>query len=286
MRLSIITPAFNEAMNLDGLYQRLVPAMQEAGVDWEWLIVDDHSGDATFDVIERLALRDARGLGACGCRATRDRTRRSPAHCTRLCGDAAVMMAADLQDPPRQLRRCSNAGAAARRWYGPFAASSPASRDTPGLRSSTTGSCQRCRHERDAGEGNRLLPDRSRRDRRLSRSSARQRERARAHPVARVPAGFLRVRQAKRPCGTSGWTLAKNMKLVTDSVTRSSVSRYGGSLVRRRVDRGRRGDRDRRHDVAPGAGRRPPPGLAVMSGLTGVQLLALASWASTCGDSG
>ena len=100
--LSIITPAFNEAANLTQLYDRLVETMTRVGGDWEWVIVDDHSRDDTFTVIEALALRDPRVRGF-------RLSRNSGSHVAITCGlhqvegDAAVMMAADLQDPPETL---------------------------------------------------------------------------------------------------------------------------------------------------------------------------------------
>jgi polyisoprenyl-phosphate glycosyltransferase len=100
--LSILTPAFNEAANLPALYARLVETMGVVGGDWEWIVVDDHSGDETFAVIEGLALRDARVRGL-------RLARNSGSHVAITCalhhadGDAAVMMAADLQDPPETL---------------------------------------------------------------------------------------------------------------------------------------------------------------------------------------
>jgi glycosyltransferase involved in cell wall biosynthesis len=101
-KLSILTPAFNESANLPALYERLVETMHAIGCDWEWIIVDDHSRDGTFAVIEALALRDAR---ISGYRLARN----SGSHTAIACGlhqvdgDAAVLMAADLQDPPETL---------------------------------------------------------------------------------------------------------------------------------------------------------------------------------------
>jgi dolichol-phosphate mannosyltransferase len=100
--LSIVTPAFNEAANLPTLYDRLLAVMREVGGDWEWIIVDDHSRDDTFTVIEGLAVRDARVRGF-------RLSRNSGSHVAITCGlhqvdgDAAVMMAADLQDPPETM---------------------------------------------------------------------------------------------------------------------------------------------------------------------------------------
>ncbi len=100
--LSILTPAFNEAANLPALYDRLVETMGVVGGEWEWVIVDDHSRDETFAVIEHLAMRDARVRGV-------RLARNSGSHVAITCGlhhvdgRAAVMLAADLQDPPETL---------------------------------------------------------------------------------------------------------------------------------------------------------------------------------------
>lgn len=100
--LSILTPAFNEAANLPALYERLAAAMAATGEEWEWVIVDDHSRDNTFAVIEGLSLRDAR---VSGLRLSRN----SGSHVAitaglhHVSGEAAVMMAADLQDPPETI---------------------------------------------------------------------------------------------------------------------------------------------------------------------------------------
>jgi dolichol-phosphate mannosyltransferase len=101
--LSIVTPAFNEASNLDAMRDRLTPALTAAvGDEWEWVIVDDHSTDATFDVVDRLSQQDGRIRGI-------RLSRNSGSHVAITCGlhhargDAAVMLAGDLQDPPELL---------------------------------------------------------------------------------------------------------------------------------------------------------------------------------------
>ena len=102
--LSIITPAFNEAAHLDAMLARLTAALAAAGVhDWEWLVVDDHSADATFDVIRTMAAAEPRVRGI-------RLSRNSGSHTAIACGlhhvegDAAVMLAGDLQDPPELLQ--------------------------------------------------------------------------------------------------------------------------------------------------------------------------------------
>lgn len=100
--LSIVTPAFNESTNLEALHGRLVGLFERIGDDWEWIIVDDHSGDDTFALIERLSLIDRRVRGF-------RLARNSGSHVAITCGlhhaqgDAAVIMAADLQDPPETI---------------------------------------------------------------------------------------------------------------------------------------------------------------------------------------
>ena len=56
--VSIVTPAYNEAENLPVLYQRLCAVLDPLGLDWEWIVVDDHSHDRTFQVLSELASHD------------------------------------------------------------------------------------------------------------------------------------------------------------------------------------------------------------------------------------
>ena len=100
--LSIVTPAHDEAANLPELYRRLEAALTSLGGAWEWIVVDDASTDGTSAVLRALAsthpavrpLRQPRRAGShaailAGCRAA--------------CGDAAVVLVADLQDPPEMI---------------------------------------------------------------------------------------------------------------------------------------------------------------------------------------
>lgn len=100
--LTVVTPAFNEAENLPVLYDRLCQVLGAEDLDWEWVVVDDHSRDRTFPVVAQIAARDRR------VRAIR-LARNSGSHTAITCGlhhaagDSAVLMAADLQDPPEVL---------------------------------------------------------------------------------------------------------------------------------------------------------------------------------------
>jgi polyisoprenyl-phosphate glycosyltransferase len=98
-RLSVITPAFNEAQNLPLFHEELRCVLDPAGVEWEWIVVDDHSSDGTWGVLQELAAREPR------LKAIR-LARNSGSHTAFACGlhqargDCAVVLAADLQDPP------------------------------------------------------------------------------------------------------------------------------------------------------------------------------------------
>jgi dolichol-phosphate mannosyltransferase len=97
--LSIVTPGYNEAANLPLLYERLCRALDALDLDWEWIVVDDHSADGTFAVVQDIARRDARVRGI-------RLARNFGSHAGLTCGlhhargHGAVVMAADLQDPP------------------------------------------------------------------------------------------------------------------------------------------------------------------------------------------
>ncbi len=95
--LSLVTPAFREQENLPVLYQRICDAL--GSEDWEWVIVDDHSPDATFDVIRQLAAKDARVRGI---RLARNSGSHTAISCAlqHVRGKCATVLASDLQDPP------------------------------------------------------------------------------------------------------------------------------------------------------------------------------------------
>lgn len=98
--LSIVTPAYNEAQNLPNLYERLKTVMEGAtDLDWEWILVDDHSKDDTFEIFGGYAKEDERLRGV---RLSRNFGSHSAITCgLKTCrGDCAVVLAADLQDPP------------------------------------------------------------------------------------------------------------------------------------------------------------------------------------------
>jgi dolichol-phosphate mannosyltransferase len=101
--LSIVVPVHNEEPNIRRLHDAVTGVLRGiAGLDWEFVFVDDGSGDRSLEVIQDLhrtdprvrAMRFPRNFGShIAIAAGID-------HCH---GDAAVIMAADLQDPPAVL---------------------------------------------------------------------------------------------------------------------------------------------------------------------------------------
>jgi dolichol-phosphate mannosyltransferase len=94
-----VVAALNEEENLPVLYERLAPILDELFSGWEIVIVDDGSVDRTAAVIRELHQRDGR------VRAVR-LTRNFGSHAAIAAGldhahgEVAVILAADLQDPP------------------------------------------------------------------------------------------------------------------------------------------------------------------------------------------
>ncbi len=97
--ISIVTPAFNEGANLPLFYERLCQVFAKHGLDWEWIIVDDHSPDQTPLVIAQLVERDQRVRGI---RLARNFGAQKASACglKHSVGDCSIVMASDLQDPP------------------------------------------------------------------------------------------------------------------------------------------------------------------------------------------
>ena len=102
-RLSLVIAAFNEEANIPRLYDRI------AKIDWvaleleiEIIFVDDHSRDGTPGILRNLAARDGRVKWL---RFSRNfgSHKAFTAGLERATGDAAVILAADLQDPPETI---------------------------------------------------------------------------------------------------------------------------------------------------------------------------------------
>lgn len=100
--LSLVIPVYNEEGNLPALYQRLTAVLQETGLSYEIIFVDDGSRDSSVPLLKGYASHDpcvmiiqlARNFGhqialSAGLEYTR--------------GRGVIVMDADLQDPPEVL---------------------------------------------------------------------------------------------------------------------------------------------------------------------------------------
>lgn len=100
--ISIVTPCFNEEENVQELYERIKNVMGESNYNYEHIFIDNASTDNTVALLRELAAKDkrikvivnARNFGHI----------RSPYYALlQATGDAVIMMASDLQDPPERI---------------------------------------------------------------------------------------------------------------------------------------------------------------------------------------
>jgi dolichol-phosphate mannosyltransferase len=103
VRYSVVAPLFNEADNLEVLYARLKPVLDElADGKWELILVDDGSVDDSWRVVTELHERDPRVQGL--------RFSRNFGHHNAIAagldfsrGQRVVTMDSDLQDQPEEI---------------------------------------------------------------------------------------------------------------------------------------------------------------------------------------
>lgn len=98
-RLTVVVPAYNEAPVLEEFHARLGRVLAELTLDCDVLYVDDGSSDATWALIEALAGRDRR-VGALKLSRNFGKEAALTAGLDHVDADAAVVIDADLQDPP------------------------------------------------------------------------------------------------------------------------------------------------------------------------------------------
>lgn len=100
--ISIVTPCYNEEANIDELYQRIVEVMSRLDYDYEHIFIDNCSTDSSIVKLRALATQDTRVKLILNARNFGHI--RSPYHALlQARGDAAVLIASDLQDPPEMI---------------------------------------------------------------------------------------------------------------------------------------------------------------------------------------
>ena len=98
-KVTILTPCYNEAENVQALYERVRGVFEPLDEDYEHLFIDNASTDQTVEILRDIASRDrnvkvivnTRNFGHV----------RSPIHALlQSRADAVIILAADFQDPP------------------------------------------------------------------------------------------------------------------------------------------------------------------------------------------
>jgi glycosyltransferase involved in cell wall biosynthesis len=103
-RISIVTYCYNEEGNVEDLHSQILQVMSELPeYDFEHLYIDNASTDRTVTILRRLAAADKRVKVILNSRNFGPI--RSPFYgLLQSKGDAVILMAADLQDPPSMIK--------------------------------------------------------------------------------------------------------------------------------------------------------------------------------------
>ena len=102
MKLTVIVPVFNEVRNLPTLRERVEIVIKQICCEYEIIFIDDHSDDGSAELLrdwtrEVDSIRYIRFARNCGSHAA------CSAGLDASTGDCAVILAADLQDPPETI---------------------------------------------------------------------------------------------------------------------------------------------------------------------------------------
>ncbi len=106
MKLSIVTPCYFNENNLEDTYAAIRENVFEVDpeADWEWVLVDDGSGDRTLEVAKTLQQKDNR-IKIVKLSRNFGEFRAIVAGLSVAKGEAIAVISADLQDPPEMILR-------------------------------------------------------------------------------------------------------------------------------------------------------------------------------------
>jgi polyisoprenyl-phosphate glycosyltransferase len=101
--ISIVMPIYNEEALLDELFSRVTRVLgsmeQELGLTCEWVLINDGSGDRSFEMLSNFAEKDVR-LAVIDLSRNFGHQPAIQAGLEYATGDAVIIMDGDLQDPP------------------------------------------------------------------------------------------------------------------------------------------------------------------------------------------
>ena len=104
MKFSIVVPLFNEQENIAELYKAIINALNRQVYDYEIVLVDDGSTDATFSAMKLLAIEDRR-VKVIRLRRNFGQTAAMSAGFDAASGEIIIPMDGDLQNDPADIPR-------------------------------------------------------------------------------------------------------------------------------------------------------------------------------------
>jgi glycosyltransferase involved in cell wall biosynthesis len=103
VKLSIVSPVYNEEENLPLLYEAVYQAIYPLEITWELILVDDGSRDNSLKEMEKLAVADPQHVRLIELRRNFGQTAAIAAGIDHATGDVVVLTDADLQNDPADI---------------------------------------------------------------------------------------------------------------------------------------------------------------------------------------
>jgi len=103
VRLSVVSPVYNEEQNIPLLYDAVFKALDPLGITWELILVDDGSRDDSLAEMEKLAAADTAHVRLVELRRNFGQTAAIAAGIDSACADVIVLIDADLQNDPTDI---------------------------------------------------------------------------------------------------------------------------------------------------------------------------------------
>ena len=101
-KLSVVLPAYNEELMVGKTCRVLAEVLTKAKIPYELVVVNDGSGDRTWEEIQKAGERDANVTGVLFSRNF-GKEAAIFAGLAQACGDVVAVMDCDLQHPPQTL---------------------------------------------------------------------------------------------------------------------------------------------------------------------------------------